>query len=291
VISIPSWFNNWCEGNYNGHYPRFENIKSATYDVETEEDSDYSKPFILNSQNNWYKEFKDLPVQSTDTSNGYVYHYEYYIEEINVPKGFKAVYYNSNNQIINNPTNYVTNTDESFKVVNRQDSIDIKLKKVDIDDISSNEPKTLENASFELIKYISEDFQEKDTSWQDLGVMNINETDISGVFKASGLSEGYYKIVEINVPKGYIKLSEDPKFRVTTNSTNDKLEIVLYSDSNNDDSISNMIRIDNKTVIFGNEQGVALPNTGGHGTKAFTVIGSLLFIGAGILLIKRRIIV
>ena len=37
-----------------------------------------------------------------------------------------------------------------------------------------------------------------------------------------------------------------------------------------------------------NDEGVALPNAGGPGTRLFTILGSILILGAGVLLWRRR---
>jgi LPXTG-motif cell wall-anchored protein len=37
-----------------------------------------------------------------------------------------------------------------------------------------------------------------------------------------------------------------------------------------------------------NTPGAALPNTGGPGTRIFTILGSILILGAGVLLWRRR---
>jgi LPXTG-motif cell wall-anchored protein len=44
----------------------------------------------------------------------------------------------------------------------------------------------------------------------------------------------------------------------------------------------------NATFRVGNTPGAALPNTGGPGTRLFTILGSILILGAGVLLWRRR---
>ena len=41
-------------------------------------------------------------------------------------------------------------------------------------------------------------------------------------------------------------------------------------------------------MIYGNTPGAALPESGGPGTRMFTILGSVLLAFAGILLIRRR---
>ena len=42
------------------------------------------------------------------------------------------------------------------------------------------------------------------------------------------------------------------------------------------------------TFVIGNTPGPALPSAGGPGTRAFTILGSILILGAGVLLWRRR---
>ena len=44
----------------------------------------------------------------------------------------------------------------------------------------------------------------------------------------------------------------------------------------------------NATFTVENTPGAALPSTGGPGTRLFTILGSILIAGAGILLWRRR---
>jgi LPXTG-motif cell wall-anchored protein len=45
---------------------------------------------------------------------------------------------------------------------------------------------------------------------------------------------------------------------------------------------------ENAAFTVGNTPGAALPNTGGCGTWPFTIVGSILILGAGVLLWRRR---
>jgi len=42
------------------------------------------------------------------------------------------------------------------------------------------------------------------------------------------------------------------------------------------------------SISVKNEPGAALPNTGGPGTRLFTILGLILIAGAGLLLLRRR---
>ncbi|MBQ9662331.1 MAG: LPXTG cell wall anchor domain-containing protein [Oscillospiraceae bacterium] len=45
---------------------------------------------------------------------------------------------------------------------------------------------------------------------------------------------------------------------------------------------------DGQQIINTPEGGYELPSTGGHGTRFFTILGSILILGAGVLLWRRR---
>lgn len=82
-----------------------------------------------------------------------------------------------------------------------------------------------------------------------------------------GLANGTYTLEETTIPKGYNKMDDTTVTIADSDATNTNLSQV-------------------KTVI--NNAGTVLPSTGGIGTTIFYIIGTLLVIGAGILLVTRR---
>lgn len=116
-----------------------------------------------------------------------------------------------------------------------------------------------------------------------------------GVFGVSGLDDGTYYLMEIKAPTGYNLLDHD-------------LEIVIAATTENGQTWNGVpanaltaltIAVDQGNAENGNAQtgavgiqvtnnhGATLPETGGMGTTLFYVIGSLLVVGAGILLVVR----
>ncbi len=83
----------------------------------------------------------------------------------------------------------------------------------------------------------------------------------------TGLADGTYTLIEKTVPAGYNK-AEDTEFVINASD---------YKASNLEQSA---------TVT--NNAGVELPSTGGAGTTAFYLVGSILVIGAGIVLVTKR---
>ena len=167
---------------------------------------------------------------------------------------------------------------------------DITLKKVDKDQLNEDNPDLLKGASFTVSKYLNENYQGTDTTWGTSGSMTVSDDKnqdgtytLNGTFVFQGLPAGYYQIEETRFPNGYIKLSDNPRFRIKENA-NHVLEIELI---NNPD---NLLRLedDKLTIIVGNPPGAALPNTGGPGTRIFTILGSILIFGAGLVWMRKR---
>ena len=96
-------------------------------------------------------------------------------------------------------------------------------------------------------------------------------TDDTGYFangdKFTGLASGTYTLEEKTVPAGYNKAEDTP--------------VTIAA---NDYNASNLLQ----TAEVENESGTTLPSTGGIGTTIFYIIGSVLVVGAAIVLIVRR---
>ncbi|MBQ8682046.1 MAG: SpaH/EbpB family LPXTG-anchored major pilin [Bacilli bacterium] len=89
-----------------------------------------------------------------------------------------------------------------------------------------------------------------------------------------GLDNGDYSLKEITAPEGYNKLASDVKF--TINGSN-------YVSAMTGDTWTE----EDGGVHVINLTGAELPTTGGMGTVLFMVIGSLMIIGAGVLLVVK----
>ena len=119
---------------------------------------------------------------------------------------------------------------------------------------------------------------------------SIENTGENGVFTFEGLTAGIYMIKETAWPAGYVQMSDNPIIRV-----NDDLSVDLLDSTGSlvDGNQSDMVRIDSDgtqiTIIVGNKPGEALPYTGGPGTEAYLALGALMVVGAGMLLIRRKL--
>lgn len=110
-------------------------------------------------------------------------------------------------------------------------------------------------------------------------------------FEWTGIDDGEYMIKEIITPTGYNSI-EPMKFTVTAthdieaadpklNSLTGTLESgeIAFTPNNTEGSL---------TINIKNNQGTTLPGTGGIGTTIFYVLGSILVIGAAVLLITKK---
>lgn len=100
----------------------------------------------------------------------------------------------------------------------------------------------------------------------------------TGVFNIKGLDAGTYVLKETTVPAGYNKCADTTVVIKATHSENadgTSATTTLTSDSN----VTNTIE---------NKQGSTLPETGGMGTTIFYVLGTILVLGAAIMLITKR---
>ena len=103
--------------------------------------------------------------------------------------------------------------------------------------------------------------------------------DSTGKVVFRGLGEGTYKIEETVVPSGFNKAA-DVEFTVSFDADTKKFSVESESEITVDE---NKLK-----VTIQNNKGVELPSTGGVGTTMFYIIGSILVIGAGIVLVAKR---
>lgn len=195
-----------------------------------------------------------------------------------------------------------------WTIINQlKDELSITLHKVDKSNINADSFIPLKGAAFKLVRYTLEGNEDdkhwtKDTTWGTEGQSDTFNETADGVFNLGNLKLGYYEIVESQLPTGYVQLTENSKFQVRINPETNKREAVLVYNADDEsghkigqpiegnatDFVKIGIEDESATIIYGNTPGAALPNTGGPGTRLFTILGSILILGAGVLLWRRR---
>ncbi len=130
----------------------------------------------------------------------------------------------------------------------------------------------LPGAGFKLKKSDTEFYKWDETA----GVTWVEEASADEIFTGEdgkltqefkGLKTGTYTLVESTVPEGYNKL-EDTSITI----------------ANEDVDADNLAQ----APVVVNKAGSVLPSTGGIGTTIFYILGSILVIGAGVLLVTKR---
>ena len=107
------------------------------------------------------------------------------------------------------------------------------------------------------------------------------------VIRSGKLSVGTYYLVETKAPNGYIALSSPMKIIVTEQSGILSMTAQIADENVGADKL-NRINRDSWKLSVQNSAGYELPSTGGSGTQLFTILGSILILGASVLLLKRR---
>ena len=97
----------------------------------------------------------------------------------------------------------------------------------------------------------------------------------SGKFDIKGLDVGTYTLEETTVPTGYVKCDNITVRIGTTHAETSGVGQVTLNSTNQNNTVENLT-------------GATLPETGGMGTTIFYVLGTILVLGAGVLLITRR---
>ena len=110
-------------------------------------------------------------------------------------------------------------------------------------------------------------------------------------FTWSGLDDGDYKLVETTTPAGYNTI-EPIEFTITAEHNIDSANpaIISLAGTTAGDTLTFTPNISagSLTADVVNNAGALLPETGGIGTTIFYVLGSILVLGAGVLLVSKK---
>ena len=105
-------------------------------------------------------------------------------------------------------------------------------------------------------------------------------------FTWSGLDDGDYKLVETTTPSGYNTI---PDIEFTITATHDEFsDAPTLISLSGGDKFTGEISTGVVSANIENQSGAQLPSTGGIGTTIFYVLGSVLVIGAAVLLVTKK---
>lgn len=114
----------------------------------------------------------------------------------------------------------------------------------------------LSGAEFKIFKAGTTQYLQPNWTWGDKATARVFTSGVNGKFEVTGLAYGNYTLEETKAPTGY-NLRADVDFTVALGSY-----------------------VDASTATITNAPTLTLPSTGGMGTIVFTVIGSVLMMGA-----------
>ncbi len=225
----------------------------------------------------------------------------YAVTETDVPTGYEniGIDYKVNGATNTSSPKAVTSNDSHQVYVKNKRlaprTVDITLRKMDVEDLDKASADPLKGASFTITKYTDSNFNVKDTTTplaQTLTDEKMGENySLNGIFSFTDLPIGFYQIEENIPPKGYVQTGHDPAFEVQ-----DDLSIVLYEKDS--EGVYHRVTgipkgpvrlVDGElTILIGNQQGAALPSTGGFGTVMYYLLGVMLIGLAGAGLVMRK---
>ena len=175
-----------------------------------------------------------------------------------------------------------------------EDTVVVFTYEVDADKYDGDTGALLEGAGFTLYKWVDgaeagydpeNPESDKNATGDATGAWVKVGDEITGTanFEFKGLDDGKYKLVETTVPTGYNQAA-DIEFEITadhdeTTDGNYTLEVKAG------ETIMDGGKV---TYDVDNFRGVTLPSTGGIGTTIFYVAGTILLVGAAILLVAKR---
>ena len=116
------------------------------------------------------------------------------------------------------------------------------------------------------------------------GTVTEITTDATGKFTIKGLDADTYYLTETKQPDGYNKLAAPIKVMIDQNGN-----VTYATKTTADGEYGNTVAADASLGIkVLNQSGVELPSTGGMGTTLFYILGSVLVLGAGVLLVVKK---
>lgn len=179
------------------------------------------------------------------------------------------------------------------------DKVIVFTYELDVNKVDGADQTKLANVTFNLykkendVKKYAQVVNGKLAGWTDEAHATVLTTDSDGLIKVAGLDDGTYYIHEIKPLAGYNSI-DDVKIVITADTSNGQTGEGAVSELVKIDVTANgVVGVGNAengtaTVTIANNKGANLPTTGGMGTTIFYVVGSILVLGAAILLITKK---
>lgn len=143
--------------------------------------------------------------------------------------------------------------------------------------------KVLKDGTEKFVKQLTKD-DALDPNYPN-GIVPEGVTDaVKYVYRFKGLDDGTYKLVETKAPDGY-NTAEPVTFEITATHEGESADPKLLTLNVPTPFTTNNYNIQ---VDYYNYRGNTLPSTGGMGTTVFYVLGSILAVGAAILLVSKK---
>ena len=247
------------------------------------------------AQDPWKYSWENLPQYNKEPDNKDPLEITYSVKEISYTIGGHTV----------NLTDFAPEEDDSIagttKLTNRIPSYSFEILKIDA---VSADP--LPGAEF-TVKAIAPTSNTVDpTVIGNATVSTPIRTGTDGKVSFNNIPYGYYEVEETHMPDGYIR-TEDGKFYIRVDTDGVKLLEKVIADGDTQPKLSfrevlagssGIIRLGNVqlttsgnviTLTVENTPGTELPSTGGPGAEACLAMGALMAVGAGAVLIRRKL--
>ena len=175
--------------------------------------------------------------------------------------------YGDENNTTTTPDSTTTTYTWSFDVLKYGNGIETKvLKGAEFVLLNSDKSKVATIVDGKLTGWVD---VPEDGTWPENSVLT---TDKDGKIEIAGLDADTYYLRETKAPAGYNLLAADTEVMIAPTASEDGKTLTLAP----------------VTSKINNQSGTELPFTGGMGTTIFYVVGSILLIGAAVLLITKK---
>ncbi len=270
-------------------------IVTVTRTKNSQNDADFDLKYTITSQNkenteisadsgSTYPDGSSMPKLQYQAGTKYTYklenllkkhgsdEYVYTLKETGTVEGY-----------VNQNPDGVT---DKGKIINKKAVVDISVLKVDDQgdplDSAVFRLQKKEDGTYQNIKFIKEGDVKKYPEVTGIGE-DSSFTSGTTMVTIGKLPDGEYRLVEDSTKAGYLIIKKEIDFTITDGviEGTDVEGVVEFTKAGEKDNTLALITITNTP-------GVALPSTGGPGTRLFTILGSILILLSGTLLWRRR---